>query len=324
MMNVPKIITPIGDASLGDILPGGESDLPISLLPYVSHAQPTSQFLYDTSHPIHSFNVKPGDFVVPYGEDQYAVLTGKKGFLFQVIMMAWRWIQRTPEGKFVPPVHNTQPKDLDWVPNPASSGKKICIASSTGEATTADQHAKTANRYDRQTLSFMLIEGRYPAIFCFASTARERGDALGNRVGRWAVNGKPAPMLGLFRMASEPASDDQGHHWFKPKWVYVAKHGETNGPNVAWTRRAAELRRALKEGDALENEAALGPPDPVPESPPAIEKPAESPPSLERPIAKQGSIEVRSGKVAWDEPPREQAPPPASEDDYGLDDPSPF
>jgi hypothetical protein len=297
-MSVPEKITPIGDAGLGNILPGGEPDLPISALPFMLHVQKTSNFLDDVKHPASLLRPRPklGDFLAPYGDERFACYPGEKGFLFQVAMTTWRWLQKDLAGSVVAPPYYTKPKDLDWLPNPDNPGKKICIAMSTGDATTIVTHARTADRYDKQTLSFMLVEGAYPVIFCFASTNREIGDELGRRVGRWKVDGKDAPMLGLFRMTSVPASNAKGH-WFAPSWAYVAKFGDKDGPSAAWTRRAAELRRALK-GDGV-FEAPVGPPEPpTPPEPPALEE-------------RRGSIDIRSGKGAWDDAP----PTPPIDDD---------
>ena len=82
--------------------------------------------------------------------------------------------------------------------------------------------------------------------------------------------------------------DDEGHHWYLPKPSLVAKLGQPNGPDIAWVRRAAELRRALKGDYGFEIE------DPERE-PPKIEAQSRGSPP---PVLKDGL------------PPPEQAPPP--------------
>jgi hypothetical protein len=88
------------------------------------------------------------------------------------------------------------PRISSGSPNPDRLGKKICIASASGDA-------KTADRYDRQMLVYALIEGLYPQLIYFAKTARPFGDWVANRAARWTIDGKPAPMIGLFRLTSE-------------------------------------------------------------------------------------------------------------------------
>src|SRR5258708_7045186 len=130
------------------------------------------------------------------------------------------------------------PEAFEGVPTPGRLGKKICIASASGDA-------KTADRYDRQMLVYALIEGLYPQLIYFAKTARPFGDWVANRAARWTIDGKPAPMIGLFRLISEQTSNDEGR-WYLPKPSLVGKLGQANGPDIAWERRAAGLRRALK------------------------------------------------------------------------------
>jgi hypothetical protein len=318
-MSVPEKITPIGDLGLGDILPGGPPDMQVSILPFVLHVQTTSRFLDDPQHPAYSLRPKPqpGDFLAPYGDERFACYSGAKGFLFQVAMIAPRWWRRDLAGDIVSTPFYTQPKDLVWLPNPDNPGKKICIAAETGDPSTDEIHARTADRYDRQTLAFMLVEGAYPVIFCFASTNREAGDDLGRRTSYWKVTSKdgpkPAPMLGLFRMTSERVSNDRGR-WFAPRWAYVAKSGDKNGPSAEWTRRAAELRSSLKGEGVFEAPVGPEPPEPPPEIEQAIERP-------------RGSASYTTGKQP--RPPdqvrgyasrRDEAPPPDSADDYGRRD----
>ena len=205
MANIPeKKIVPF-DASLGALLPEGAPDLQVSRLPYLRMATPTSEFMYDTNHPIHALSPKLGDFIVTIGDDEYKVYPGDKGLLFLVAMTASQWKQIDRNDNQVGQPHNTKPKDLDWVPNPDKPGKKMCIATSTGDA-------KTADRYDRQVLVYALIEGLYPQLMYFAKTAREFGDWIADRAARWFIDRKPAPMIGLFRLTAEWTNDEEGHH----------------------------------------------------------------------------------------------------------------
>jgi hypothetical protein len=232
-----KKIVPF-DADLGALLPAGKPDVQVSRLPYLRLAMPTSRFLYDQGSPIYALKPSFGDFIVAIGDDEYKVYPGDKGFLFLVAMTASEWKRIDRNGNQVGEPYDTQPADLEWVPNPDRLGKKICIASASGDA-------KTADRYDRQMLVYALIEGLYPQLIYFAKTARPFGDWVANRAARWTVDGKPAPMIGLFRLTSEQTSNDEGR-WYLPKPGLVGKLGQANGPDIAWVRRAADLRRALK------------------------------------------------------------------------------
>jgi hypothetical protein len=297
-MNAPeKKIIPF-DASLGALLPEGEPDQQVSRLHYLRLAMPTSRFMSDTSSPIYALKPNQGDFIVSIGDDEYKVYPGDKGFLFLVAMTAAQWKQIDRNGNQVGQTHNTEPRDLDWVPNPDKPGRKICIATSTGDA-------KTADRYDRQMLVYVLIEGLYPQLIYFAKTAREYGDWIANRAARWLIDRKPAPMIGLFRLTSELTDDDEGHHWRLPKPTLVAKLGQPNGPDIAWVRRAAELRRALKGDTVFEAE--------VPETePPKIEAQSRVPP----PALKDGLPAFTSGPQA-----ESNEPPPAIESKASIPQP---
>jgi hypothetical protein len=233
-----KTIVPF-DADLGALLPAGKPDVQVSRLPYLRLAMPTSRFLYDQGSPIYSLKPNLGDFIVAIGDDEYKVYPGDKGFLFLVAMTASEWKRTDRNGNQVGEPYDTQPEELEWVPNPDRLGKKICIASASGDARTAD-------RYDRQMLVYALVEGLYPQLIYFAKTARPFGDWVANRAARWTIDGKPAPMIGLFRLTSEQTDDGEGHHWYLPKPSCFSKLGQANGPDIAWVRRAAELRRALK------------------------------------------------------------------------------
>jgi hypothetical protein len=238
-MSLPeKKIVPF-DASFGALLPAGKPDVQVSRLPYLRLAMPTSRFLYDQGSPIYALKPNLGDFIVAIGDDEYKVYPGDKGFLFLVAMTASQWKRIDRNGNQVGEPYDTQPQDLEWVPNPDRLGKKICIASASGDA-------KTADRYDRQTLLYSLIEGLYPQLIYCGKTARPSGDWVANRAARWTIDGKPAPMIGLFRLTSEQTADGEGHHWYLPRPSLVARLGQPNGPDIASVRRAAELRRALK------------------------------------------------------------------------------
>ena len=238
-MTLPnKKIVPF-DADLGALLPAGKPDVQVSRLPYLRLAMPTSRFLYDQGSPIYALKPNLGDFIVAIGDDEYKVYPGGKGFPLVVAMTASQWKRIDLNGNQVGQPYDTKPEDLEWVPNPEHVGKKICIASASGGA-------KTADRYDRQMLVYALIEGLYPQLIYFAKTARPFGDWVANRAARWTIDGKPAPMIGLFRLTSEQTDDGEGHHWYLPKPSFVARLGQPNGPEIAWVRRAAELRRALK------------------------------------------------------------------------------
>ena len=283
-----KKIVPF-DADLGALLPAGKPDVQVSRLPYLRLAMPTSRFLYDQGSPIYALKPNLGDFIVAIGDDEYKVYPGDKGFLFLVAMTASQWKRIDRNGNQVGEPYDTQPEDLEWVPNPDRLGKKICIASASGDA-------KTADRYDRQMLVYALIEGLYPQLIYFAKTARPFGDWVANRAARWTIDGKPAPMIGLFRLASEQTSNDEGR-WYLPKPSLVGKLGQANGPDIAWVRRAAELRRALKGDYGFEIE------DPDTE-PSKIEAQSPVPPTL-----KNGLPAFTTGSHAEsDEPP--PAPPP--------------
>jgi hypothetical protein len=265
-MSVPdKKIVPF-DADLGALLPEGPPDAHVSRLPYLRLAMPTSRFLYDSASPICALKPNLGDFIVAIGPDEYKIYPGDKGFRFVVAMTAPQWKRFDRGGNQIGPPLDVKPADLDWTPNPDKPGKKICIATSTGDA-------KTADLYDRQMLVYALIEGLYPQLMYFAKTAREYGDWIEERAAPWFIDRKPAPMIGLFRLNSERTSNDEGR-WYLPKPSLVAKLGQPNGPDIAWVRRAAELRRALKGdyGFEIENpeserpkigDQALAPPPPL-------------------------------------------------------------
>jgi hypothetical protein len=275
-MTVPnKKIVPF-DADLGALLPAGKPDVQVSRLPYLRLAMPTSRFLYDQGSPIYALKPNLGDFIVTIGDDDYKVYPGDGGFLFLVAMTASQWRRVDRNGNQVGEPYDTQPEDLEWVPNPDRLGKKICIASASGDA-------KTADRYDRQTLVYALIEGLYPQLIYFAKTARPFGDWVANRAARWTIDGKPAPMIGLFRLTSEQTSNDEGR-WYLPKPSLVGKLGQANGPDIAWVRRAVELRRALKGDYGFE-----------------IEDSDTQPPKIEA----QSLTTLKDGL-----PPPEEAPPP--------------
>jgi hypothetical protein len=238
-MTLPnKKIVPF-DADLGALLPAGKPDVQVSRLPYLRLAMPTSRFLYDQGNPIYALKPSLGDFIVAIGDDEYKVYPGDTGFPLVVAMTASQWKRIDRNGNQVGEPYDTKPEDLEWVPNPEHVGKKICIASASGDA-------KTADRYDRQMLVYALIDGLYPQLIYFAKTARPFGDWVANRAARWTIDGKPAPMIGLFRLTSEQTDDGEGHHWYLPKPSFVARLGQPNGPEIAWVRRAADLRRALK------------------------------------------------------------------------------
>ena len=202
-MSLPdKKIVPF-DADLGALLPAGKPDVQVSRLPYLRLAMPTSRFLYDQGSPIYALKPNLGDFIVAIGDDEYKVYPGDKGFLFLVAMTASQWKRIDRNGNQVGEPYDTQPEDLEWVPNPDRVGKKICIASASGDA-------KTADRYDRQMLVYALIEGLYPQLIYFAKTARPFGDWVANRAARWTIDGKPAPMIGLFRLTSEQTTTAKG------------------------------------------------------------------------------------------------------------------
>jgi hypothetical protein len=309
-MSVPaKKIVPF-DADLGALLPAGKPDVQVSRLPYLRLAMPTSRFLYDQGSPIYALKPNLGDFIVTIGDDECKVYPGDKGFLFLVAMTASQWKRIDRNGNQVGEPYDTEPEDLEWVPNPERLGKKICIASASGDARTAD-------RYDRQTLLYSLIEGLYPQLIYCGKTARPSGDWVANRAARWTIDGKPAPMIGLFRLTSEQTADSEGHHWYLPKPSLVARLGQTNGPDIAWVRRAAELRRALKGDYGFEIE------DPESE-PPKIEDQSQVPPP---PLLRDGKPAFTTGPQPPAASPREEAPPPASADEYGgfdRDDDIPF
>jgi hypothetical protein len=305
-MTLPdKKIVPF-DASLGAFLPAGEPDQQVSRLHYLRLAMPTSGFMSDTSNAIYALKPNLGDFVVSIGDDEYKVYPGDKGFLFQVAMTAPQWKQIDRNGNKVGQPHNAKPKDLDWVPNPDKPGKKICIATSTGDA-------KTADRYDRQMLVYVLIEGLYPQLIYFAKTAREYGDWIANRAARWLIDRKPAPMIGLFRLTSELTNDAEGHHWPLPKPTLIGKLGQPNGPDITWVRRAAELRRALKGDTVFETE------DPETE-PPKIEAQSRVPAP---PTLNDGLPAFTTGPQAGSNEPPPAPPPPdrydgPDDDDIGF------
>jgi hypothetical protein len=291
-MTLPnKTIVPF-DADLGALLPAGKPDVQVSRLPYLRLTMPTSRFLYDQGSPIYALKPNLGDVVVAIGDDEYKVYPGDKGFLFLVAMTASEWKRIDRNGNQVGEPYDTQPEDLEWVPNPDRLGKKICIASASGDA-------KTADRYDRQMLVYALIEGLYPQLIYFAKTARPFGDWVANRAARWTIDGKPAPMIGLFRLTSEQTADGEGHHWYLPRPSLVARLGQPNGPDVAWVRRAAELRRALKGDYGFE-----------------IDDPDTQPPKIE--AQSRGS----TPPTLQDGLPPEQAPPPDCYD--GPDDDFPI
>ena len=137
-MNIPgKKIVPF-DASLGALLPAGEPDQQVSRLHYLQAR--------DADVALHVRHEQPDlyaqaqfrrDFIVSIGDDEYKVYPADKGFLFVVAMTAPQWKQTDRNGNRVGQPHNTAPKDLDWVPNPDKPGKKICIATSTGDVNTA-------------------------------------------------------------------------------------------------------------------------------------------------------------------------------------------
>jgi hypothetical protein len=297
-------------ADLGELLPGGAADLSYSNLPYVRHVQPTSKALFDPNHRDHVNGMQGSDFLVPHPDgDGFDHFVGRTGFDFVVAMMTERWIERSADGKSFVGIHNAKPPGLCW-PIDRETGRKKCVLENN-------------NRVDHQIVACLLIRGRtsfLPAAFTFASTSRDDGKDLGRRVGRWKVNGKYAPMIGLFNMRSEPRRNEEGN-WYGPKITVLGKAGEANGPDAAMLRAAALMRAALKEGGAIELPESE-PPDPPPQSTPSLEKPKESqvPPS---PGLSDRTPKFTSGKQVSDAP-REQAPPPISEDDYGLDDPTSF
>jgi hypothetical protein len=305
-----KKIVPF-DGSLGALLPEGDPDLRVSRLPYLRLATPTSGFMYDTNHPIHALSPKLGDFIVTIGDDEYKVYPGEKSLSFLVAMTASQWKQIDRSDNQVGQPHNTKPKDLDWVPNPDKPGKKICIATATGDA-------KTADRYDRQTLVYALIEGLYPQLMYFNKTAREFGDWIADRAAHWFIDRKPAPMIGLFRLTSEWTNDEEGHHWPRPKPSLIAKLGQPNGPEIAWVRRAAELRRALKGDYGFEIEdPETEPPNPRTQIP--GERQSRVPPAQ---TLNDGLPAFTTGPQAGSNEPPPGPPPPDRYD--GPDDEIPF
>jgi hypothetical protein len=107
-------------------------------------------------------------------------------------------------------------------------------------------------------------------------------------------------MIGLFRLTSELTNDAEGHHWPLPKPTLVGKLGQLNGPDIAWVRRAAELRRALKGDTVFETE------DPETE-PPRIEAQSRVPPP---PTLKDGLPAFTTGPQAGSNGPPPAPPPP--------------
>ena len=148
-------------------------------------------------------------------------------------------------------------------------------------------------------LVYALIEGLYPQLIYFAKTARPFGDWVANRAARWTIGGKPAPMIGLFRLTSEQTSNDEGR--LVPAEAEPRRQaGQANGPDIAWVRGAAELRRALKGDYGFE-----------------IEDPDTQPPKIEAQSRCSPPPMLKDGL-----PPPEQAPPPDCYD--GPDDDIPF
>jgi hypothetical protein len=114
-------------------------------------------------------------------------------------------------------------------------------------------------------------------------------------------------MIGIFRLTSEQTTDGEGHHWYLPRPSLVARLGQPNGPDVAWVRRAAELRRALKGDYGFEIE------DPDTQ-PPKIEAQSRgSPPTMLRDGLPASTTGPQAGN---NEPP--PAPPPDRNDDIDF------
>jgi hypothetical protein len=119
-------------------------------------------------------------------------------------------------------------------------------------------------------------------------------------------------MIGLFRLTSEGTTDSEGDRWCLPKPSLVARLGQPNGPDIAWVRRAAELRRALKDDHGFEME------NPERE-PPKIGDQALAPPP---PVLKHGLPTFTIGSLAETNEQPDGPPPPDCYD--GPDDDFPI
>ena len=232
----------------------------------------------------------------------YKVYPGDKGFLFLVAMTASQWKRIDRNGDQVGEPYDTQPEDLEWVPNPDRLGKKICIASASG-----DEYRGPLRPTDA---CLRLDRGLYPQLIYFAKTARPFGDWVANRAARWTIDGKPAPMIGLFRLTSEQTADGEGHHWYLPEPSLVGRLGQANGPDIAWVRGAAELRRALKGDYGFEMEN------------PESEPPNTGDQALAPPVLKDGLPTFTTGPQAESNGPPPAPPPPDCYD--GPDDDFPI
>ena len=153
-----------------------------------------------------------------------------------------------------------------------------------------------------ETIScIQLIVGLKPAsiggVFRFARSALEVGRALCDRAQRLRIEGEniSGMVLGLWEWSSR-LKQANGTNFYLPVVTSLGKLGEANGPSLELVRFAAQLRQKFREG--------------LPWQPDPSVQPLEIAPQIEKLAQRRGSVEIRPGRGAWDEPPPEQAPPP--------------
>jgi hypothetical protein len=254
----------------------------------------------------HAPGAQIGDYVVPLGDDRM-VFRGAQGFEFQPIGFAISHPEYTPDsdagrGTFVFDHGVRPPADARWFK--VSDGVRKAGQYRVVDGYPGNPVTPTITAYGLVCgcgVSYDFYRSAFPVGREFAVRAeRLRARAEG-------ADGKIEELrgvtLGVFRFTSAIERDGD-YRYPLPIVSLIGKLG-AGGPSLEQWRSAQRLRQSFKQGLGWAPQEAMEPPDPP--DPPA--------PLLGAP--RRGSIDIRSGRGAWDD---DADRPPAHTDYDGPSD----
>ncbi len=295
-MNLPsKLQLSAEDRAL---LAGAEgSDLPALGPPPITLNQPLSPAVLPGDGRVQGAVV--GGYVVPWNEESIAI----ERYRSVIFAFTEDFREYRPNRGGLAHVHPTLPADARWRDDKNPKG-----------------HYRDSNDNPvEDTINcFMMVVNLKPepfgGVFRFSRKALAVGRDLSNRAHRLKVEGEniSGMVIGLWGWTSRLAPGANSSSFYLPVMTLLGKLGEPTGPTLAQVRLAAQLRQKFKEGLPW-----------APEPPaPSLKLAAQSEGSVSQvpssPRLSDGAPKFTSGKQVWDAP-REQAPPPSSENDYGFD-----
>jgi hypothetical protein len=295
-MNLPsKLQLSAEDRAL---LAGAEgSDLPALGPPPITLNQPLSPAVLPGDGRVQGAVV--GGYVVPWNDEWIAT----EEYRSVIFAFTEDFREYRPNRGGLAHVHPTIPADARWRDDKTPKG----------------HYRDTNDNPVEDTINcFMLVVNLKPVpfggVFRFSRSALTVGRELGSRAQRLKVDGEniSGMVIGLWEWTSRLAPGANSTSFYLPVPTLLGRLGERMGPTLAQVRLAAQLRQKFKEGLPWA-------PEPTAAAPEIAAQPDGSPSRIpSSPRLSDGAPKFTSGKQVADAP-REQAPPPSLESDYGFD-----